>query len=155
VRRTFSIPRSYLTACRRALPAENRGTRRFGMLIATPVWGLRAMRALRFEILKVPNPTNDTWSPCFNDFVMPSMIESPTAAALAFFRPVSFATFAMMPCLFMRPFILRGLLPSKMLDRLLQDRIGRRRRLPEFHVGIIDHDGRLEPFFVQRRSRRR
>ena len=52
--------RIYRTACLRALPAEKRGTRRLGILIAAPVCGLRATRAFRFEILNMPNPTNDT-----------------------------------------------------------------------------------------------
>ena len=49
---------SYLTACLRALPAVNRATRRFGILIGAPVCGLRAVRALRLAVLNVPKPTN-------------------------------------------------------------------------------------------------
>ena len=70
-----------------ALPAVNRTTRRFGILIAAPVCGLRAVRALRCAVLNVPNPTNVIDSPFFSDFVMPSKNESTAAAALVFVMP--------------------------------------------------------------------
>src|SRR5439155_13800268 len=91
------------TACFSALPALNRGTRRFGTLIVAPVCGLRALRALRFEVLKVPKPTNETESPFLSDLVMPLMSESTAAAALVFVSPVSLAIFWMTSCLFMGP----------------------------------------------------
>src|SRR5439155_3104396 len=94
---------NYFTACFSALPALNRGTRRFGTLIVAPVCGLRALRALRFEVLKVPKPTNETESPFLSDLVMPSMSESTAAAALVFVSPVSLAIFWMTSCLFMGP----------------------------------------------------
>src|ERR1700726_3214480 len=73
------------------------------MLIAAPVCGLRAVRALRFETLKVPKPTNETGSPFLSALVIPSIIESITAAALVFVIPVSLAIFAATSCLFMQP----------------------------------------------------
>src|SRR5580700_4373422 len=94
---------SYLTACLSPLPAVNRGTRRFGILIGAPVRGLRAVRALRFEILKVPKPTNDTGSPFFSDLVMLSISESIAAAAAALVMPVSLAILATTSCLFTNP----------------------------------------------------
>src|SRR5439155_6890301 len=94
---------NYFTACFSALPALNRGTRRFGTLIVAPVCGLRALRALRFDVLKVPKPTNETESPFLSDLVMPSMSESTAAAALVFVSPVSLAIFWMTSCLFMGP----------------------------------------------------
>src|SRR5580692_8145101 len=94
---------SYLTACLSPLPAVNRGTRRFGILMGAPVRGLRAVRALRFETLNVPKPTNETGSPFFSDLVMPSMIESIAAAAVVFVMPVSLAILATTSCLFTHP----------------------------------------------------
>ena len=75
------------------MPALKRTTRRFGTLTAAPVCGLRAVRALRCDVLKVPNPTNVIASPFFSDFVIPSKNESTAAAALVFVMPVSCAIF--------------------------------------------------------------
>src|SRR5579871_5387310 len=91
----------YLTACFNALPAANFGTRRFGILIAAPVCGLRAVRAFRCVVLKVPKPTNDTESPFFSALVTVSISVSIAQAALVFVRPASFAIFATISCLFM------------------------------------------------------
>ena len=66
-----------------------------------PVCGLRAVRALRFAVLNVPKPTNDTESPFFSDRVMPSINDSTAAAAFVFVMPVSFAILATISCLFM------------------------------------------------------
>src|SRR5262245_52284740 len=66
-----------------------------------PVCGLRAVRAFRWAVLNVPNPTNATGSPFFSDLVMPSISESTAAAARAFEEPVSLAIFVMSSCLFM------------------------------------------------------
>src|SRR5580704_10932243 len=93
----------YLTACLSPLPALNRGTRRLGILMGSPVRGLRAVRALRFAILNVPKPTNDTGSPFFSDLVMPSMSESIAAAAVVLVMPASFAILATTSCLFTNP----------------------------------------------------
>src|SRR5678816_4414103 len=68
--------------------------------MAAPVWGLRAMRALRSAVLNVPKPTNVIESPFLSDLVMPSIIESTAAAAPAFDEPVSFAILAIKSCLF-------------------------------------------------------
>ena len=94
------VRRAYFTACLRALPALKRGTRRLGMLMVAPVCGLRAFRALRFEILNVPNPTNDTASPFFSYLVIPSMSEATAAAALLLVMPVSLAIFETISFLF-------------------------------------------------------
>src|SRR4051812_22724662 len=84
----------YLTAFLSALPAVKRATRRFGILMAAPVCGLRAVRALRFDVLNVPKPTNDTVSPFLSDLVMPSISEWTAAAALTLLIPVSLAILA-------------------------------------------------------------
>src|SRR5437762_1011624 len=122
--RTFAHLRpDYLTACFKALPAANRGTRRFGMLIGAPVCGLRALRALRFAVLNVPNPTNDTESPFLNDFVMPSISESTAAAALVLVMPVSLAILTITSCLFMKPPCRSTVAPSA----LRRQGVGKRR----------------------------
>src|SRR5947208_3562003 len=51
--------------------------------------------------------------------------------------------------------ILRGFLLCRALDRFFEHGIGRRRGLPEFDVGLVDGDRRLETLFVERISRRR
>src|SRR5437870_5625322 len=71
----------YLTASFSALPAVKRTTRRFGILMGAPVCGLRAVRALRWAVLKVPKPTKVIASPFLSDFVMPSISDSTAAAA--------------------------------------------------------------------------
>src|SRR5918994_4141822 len=90
----------YLTAFFRAFPALKRTTRRFGTLIAAPVCGLRAVRAFRCDVLKVPKPTKVIESPFLRDFVMPSNNESTAAAALAFDEPMSLAILVISSCLF-------------------------------------------------------
>src|SRR5687767_1132072 len=90
------------TACLRDFPAVKRTTRRFGILIAAPVCGLRAVRAFRWLVLKVPNPTNVIESPFFSDLVMPSINDSTAAAAPDLDDPVSLAIFAISSCLFMK-----------------------------------------------------
>src|SRR5262245_16860546 len=69
--------------------------------MAAPVCGLRAVRARRWAVLKVPKPTNVIESPRFSDFVMPSIRDSTAADAPALDEPVSFAIFAISSCLFM------------------------------------------------------
>ena len=59
------------------------------------------VRALRFDVLNVPNPTNETGSPFLSDRVMLSMSDSTAAAALVFVMPVSLAIFWTTSCLFM------------------------------------------------------
>src|SRR5438045_8704003 len=50
----------------------------------------------------------------------------------------------------------RGFFLSEAFDRLVEDGIGCRRRLPELDgVRLVDGDGRLEAFFVQRRAQGR
>src|SRR5437764_10182585 len=100
---TYQTYPGYFTACFSAFPAAKRGTRRLGTLIVAPVCGLRALRALRLAVLNVPNPTNETGSPFFSDFVMPSISESMAAAAVVFVRPVSLAILTITSCLFMNP----------------------------------------------------
>jgi hypothetical protein len=73
---------SYRTARLSALPGVKRTTRRFGILMEAPVRGLRATRARRWDVLKVPKPTNVIGSPFFNARVMPSSRDSTAAAAL-------------------------------------------------------------------------
>ena len=60
-----------LTADFSALPAVKRTTRRFGILIAAPVCGLRAVRAFRCAVLNVPKPTNVIGCPFLSDLVTP------------------------------------------------------------------------------------
>src|SRR5512134_3701675 len=69
--------------------------------MAAPVCGLRAVRALRCDVLNVPNPTKVMESPFLSDRVIPSINESTDAAALTFDAHVSFAIFAINSCLFM------------------------------------------------------
>src|SRR5262245_51862369 len=90
----------YLTCSFNALPALKRTTRRLGILMNATVWGLRAVRALRSAVLKVPKQTKVIASPFLSDFVMPSINESTAAAAPALDEPVSFAIFAIKSCLF-------------------------------------------------------
>src|SRR3954468_3597125 len=59
------------------------------------------MRALRCEVLKVPNPTNVIGCPFFNDLVMPSKKDSTAALPFVCVMPVTGAIFAMRSCLFM------------------------------------------------------
>src|SRR5215212_5032047 len=77
----------YRTASFSALPAENRTTRRFGILIGAPVCGLRAVRALRCAVLNVPKPTKVIGSPFLSDLVIPAISDSTAAAAPAFDEP--------------------------------------------------------------------
>src|SRR5207249_7709742 len=90
----------YLTASFSALPAVKRTTRRFGILMGAPVCGLRAVRALRWAVLKVPKPTKVIASPFLSDFVMPSISDSTAAAAVDFDISVSLAILAISSCLF-------------------------------------------------------
>ena len=70
-----------------ALPATKRGTLRFGILMAAPVCGFRAVRALRALTLKVPKPTSDTASPFLSDFVMLSSTELTAVVACVLVKP--------------------------------------------------------------------
>src|SRR5262249_16114080 len=97
---TGSQRSSYRTASFNALPAVKRTTRRFGILMVAPVCGLRAVRALRWAVLKVPKPTKVIASPFLSDFVMPSISDSTAAAALDFDISVSLAILAISSCLF-------------------------------------------------------
>ena len=78
----WSVNALLLDGCLEALPAVKRATRRLGILMAAPVCGLRAVRALRLAVLKVPKPTNETESPFLSDLVMPSISDSTAAAAV-------------------------------------------------------------------------
>ena len=57
------------------------GTRRFGTLIAAPVWGSARCAPCACDVLNVPKPTKVIESPFFSALVMPSMNESTAAAA--------------------------------------------------------------------------
>ena len=72
-------------------PAVKRTTRRALILIGAPVCGLRAVRALRCDVLNVPKPTKVIESPFFNAFVTPVKNESTAAAALLLLSSASFA----------------------------------------------------------------
>ena len=77
----------------RALPAVKRTTRRALILIGAPVCGLRAVRALRCDVLNVPKPTKVIDSPFLSALVTPSKNESTAAAALLLLSSASFAIF--------------------------------------------------------------
>ena len=62
----YNLGPTQRTAVFSALPAVKRTTRRLGILMEAPVRGLRARRARRCEVLKVPNPTNVIGSPFFS-----------------------------------------------------------------------------------------
>ena len=59
----FLVVETYLTASLRALAARNFGTRIAGTSMASPVRGLRAVRALRILAEKIPRPAIDTSLP--------------------------------------------------------------------------------------------
>ena len=78
----------FLSAC----PAVKRTTRlALRILIGAPVCGLRAVRALRCDVLNVPKPTKVIESPFFSAFVTPLKNESTAAAALLLLSAASFA----------------------------------------------------------------
>src|SRR5476649_1899043 len=72
-----------LTADFRVAPAENFGVFDAAILIASPVAGLRPLRAARFATEKVPKPVMPTVSPFFRRSVMMaiSVFTAPLAAA--------------------------------------------------------------------------
>jgi len=59
-----------------ALPDVNFGVFAAGMVITAPVLGLRPLRAFLFTTEKVPNPTNVTFWPFFNDAFTALSVES-------------------------------------------------------------------------------
>src|SRR5437868_10305278 len=63
------------------MPGVNLATLRAAILISDPVWGLRPLRALRWDTENVPKPTRVTRSPFFKAAVTPSIMVSIAAAA--------------------------------------------------------------------------
>ena len=53
----------YFTACLSSLPGLKAGTLVAGIVIASPVCGLRPLRSARSLTSKVPKPTNCNFSP--------------------------------------------------------------------------------------------
>src|SRR5262249_55836184 len=78
---TARIYRPRLTAFFSSAPATNFVTFLAGIFNGTPVWGFLPVRAFRELTEKVPNPTNVTLPPFFNDTVTPSMAEFKAALA--------------------------------------------------------------------------
>src|SRR5579883_3142732 len=83
---------SQLIASLSPLPALNFGCFEAGILIGSPVRGLRPSEAARLRTLKVPKPTSRTSCPFFNDFVMESNTASTALAASALVSSVTAAT---------------------------------------------------------------
>ena len=67
----------------RALPGRNLGTLAAFILIASPVRGLRPVRASRLPTANVPKPTNDTVSPFLSVIFTASMVDSRARVAAA------------------------------------------------------------------------
>ena len=63
-------------------PGRNAGTDVFFTLTASPVRGLRAMRAARARFSKTPKPVSETLSPLVTAFWISASIASSTAAAV-------------------------------------------------------------------------
>ena len=79
---SFSLKvRDYLTAALSSLPAENLGMRAAGIFNASPVRGLRPIRAFRFEMVNVPKFTNVTRCPFREVVTAPVKASSATVAA--------------------------------------------------------------------------
>src|SRR5262249_34437348 len=77
-----------LTASFKLLPALNFGCLEAGMLIFSPVRGLRPSEAARLATVKVPNPTSLTSDPFLSDAVIASKTSSTAFVASIFDRPV-------------------------------------------------------------------
>src|SRR5471030_1067095 len=84
----------------RVLLALKRGTLAAGILIFSPVCGLRPSPALRRETWNVPKPTSSTFSFFLSDLVMTVRIASTALAASVLERLVEAATAAIRSCLF-------------------------------------------------------
>jgi hypothetical protein len=80
---TLSIGITYLTAAFSAFPAINFGTRIAGILISSPVRGFLPTRALRLEVVKVPNPTKETFWPFLSEPMTPPKKEPMALVAAA------------------------------------------------------------------------
>src|SRR5690606_8585484 len=78
----MQAPRIQFTASFRALPGRNLGTRAFLILMASPVRGLRPVRAARSDTANVPKPTRVT-----EPFFLRVVLTAPTKASRA--RPTS------------------------------------------------------------------
>src|SRR5215211_3570521 len=95
-----ALRQDQLMASLSCLEALKRGTLAAGILIFSPVWGLRPSPALRLETWKVPKPTRRTFSFFFNDLVITVSIASIAPAASVLDRLVEAATAAIKSCLF-------------------------------------------------------
>lgn len=85
-RQTFQFNASF-----NALPGRNLGTLAALILISSPVWGFRPVRAARAPTTNVPNPTIVTVPPFFNVLVTPSITASSARPAEALDRSASSA----------------------------------------------------------------
>ena len=90
----------WLTDCLSPLPALNFGCREAGIMMASPVRGLRPRDAARLATLNVPKPTSRTSPPPVSSPVMLSKIASTALAASALERPEPPATAATRSFLF-------------------------------------------------------
>jgi hypothetical protein len=84
----------YRTADFKTFPAENFGTLAAGIRRASPVRGLRPIRALRFEIVKVPKLTSDTLCPFFREVVTAPVKAWSAFPAATLVMPADVAIFA-------------------------------------------------------------
>src|SRR5574341_1202874 len=85
------------------LPAEKRGTLVAAILMASPVRGLRPMRALRLDTAKVPNPTRETRWPFLSAPVTPVTKALSAFPADVLVIPAEFAILSINSALVMRP----------------------------------------------------
>lgn len=76
----------------RALPARNFGSFDAGILIFSPVRGLRPSPASRCATVNVPKPTKRTSVPCFKEAAIESKTPSTALAASTLVRPAIAAT---------------------------------------------------------------
>lgn len=89
-----------MIASLRALLALKRGTMAAGILIFSPVCGLRPSPACRLVTWNVPKPTRRTFSFFLSYLVITVRIESMALAASVLDRFVDAATAAIRSCLF-------------------------------------------------------
>ena len=75
-----------------SLPALNFGCLDAGILIASPVRGLRPVEAARFATEKVPKPTRRTSSPFFKALLIDSITASSASCAAALVMSAFLAT---------------------------------------------------------------
>ena len=83
-----------------ALPGRNLGTLASSILIASPVRGLRPVRAARLPTAKVPNPTRETEPPFTSVILTASIIDSSARVAAALEMSASFAICSISSVLF-------------------------------------------------------